>query len=129
MKYGPVFILGVVGGNSSDNATWDHFRVYGLLDNAVYKEEKIRCCIMYREKENIVTLQKEAISDSRFEVPADLWRFHVGCPNVKHTEGKPCLFRVEFHCYGFLISKMYYLFMRSTSEDRRFKNRHRASHY
>ena len=98
MKYGPVFILGAVGGNSSDSATWDHFRVYGLLDKAVYKEEKIRCCIMYREKDNIVTLQTEAISERRFTVPADLWRFHVGCPNVKHTEGKPYLLLVEFHC-------------------------------
>ena len=89
MKYGPVFILGVVGGNSSENASWDHFRIYGVLDKAVYKKEKIRCCLMYRDKNSIVTLQTEAILERRFSVPAALWRFHVGCPNVKHAQGEP----------------------------------------
>ena len=106
MKYGPVFILGAVGSNTSDNTTWDHFRVYGLLDKTVYEEEKIQCCLMYKDKDDIITLQTEAISENRFSVPADLWRYHVGCPNVKHTEGKSGLLRVDFNCFnsGFLIS-------------------------
>ena len=101
MKYGPVFILGVVGGNSSVSSTWDHFRIYGALNKTAYKDEKFRCCLMYRENGKIVTLQSETISERRFSVPAALWRFHVGCPNVKHAQGKDhfCLTSIMFNIF------------------------------
>ena len=87
MKYGPVFILGVVGGNTSDTSVWDHFRIYGVLDKKEYNSMNIRCCLMYRIQNEIVTLQTKTLSEKRFSVPAALWRFHVGCPNVKHSQG------------------------------------------
>ena len=95
MKYEPIFILGVAGGNSSANSTWDHFRIYGVFDKTVYNKEIIRCCLMYRENGKIVTLQSETISDKRFWASgAAMWGFHVGCPNVKHAHGKDM-----FHVY------------------------------
>ena len=89
MKYEPIFIFGVAGGNSSANSTWDHFRIYGVLDKTVYKKEIIRCCLMYRENGKIVTLRSETMSEIRFYAPdVAMWGFHVGCPNIKHAQGK-----------------------------------------
>ena len=59
-----------------------------MLDKTVYKNETIRCCLMYREKDQIVSLQSDTISERRFVYPADMWSFHVGCPNVRHALGK-----------------------------------------
>ena len=87
MKYGPVFILGVVGGNSSANSTWDHFRIYGMLDSNFYGRDTLYCCLMYRENDQIVTVQSQTISEKRHFIEADMWTFHVGCSNVKHAQG------------------------------------------
>ena len=87
MKYGPVFILGVVGGNFSAVATWDHFKIYGMLDRKLYGTEQLACCLMYRKKDEIIIIKSRAISEKRFPVPADMGNFHVGCSNVKYAQG------------------------------------------
>ena len=87
MKFGPVFILGVVGGNSSASVTWDHFKVYGMLDKNLYGQKEITCCLKYREKDESAIIKSGTISEKRFHVPADMWTFHVGCLNVKHAQG------------------------------------------
>ena len=87
MAHGPMYIMGVVGGNSSTNSAWDHFRIYGLLDRKLYRSEHLSCCLLYREKGQLITVQSNTISERRFEVPASMWSFHVGCPNDKHAQG------------------------------------------
>ena len=115
MKYEPIFILGVVGGNSSVNSTWDHFRIYGVLDKTVYKKEVIRCCLLYRDKDKIVTVQSETISERRFEVPAAMWRFHVGCPNSRHAQGKDrsaiFIFDYYLHWFTYFQKRKHVLFI------------------
>ena len=87
MKFGPVFILGVVGGNLSANSSWDHFRIYGMLDRKYYKRRMLSCCLLYRENEEDVTVQIEPTKQKMFEYPAEMWSFHVSCSNVKHAQG------------------------------------------
>ena len=87
MKYGPVFILGVVGGNSTAHSTWDHFRIYGMLDSKLYGRDTLYCCLLYGENDQIVTVHSKTISEKRHFIQAAMWTFHVGCPNVKHAQG------------------------------------------
>ena len=86
MKYGPVFILGVVGGNSSANSTWDHFRIYGMLERKVYGQKRLSCCLLY--KDGHVILQSDTMSQRWHEIPAPMWNFHASCSNVMHAQGK-----------------------------------------
>ena len=88
MKFGPVFILGVVGGNSSANSSWDHFRIYGMLDRKVYKRKKLSCCLLYRGINGFVTVKTDTMRQRFHEVPAAMWNFHVSCSNVKSAQGK-----------------------------------------
>ena len=88
MKYGPVFVLGVVGGNSSSNSTWDHFRIYGMLDRKVYGQKNLSCCLLYREKDRKVTVQSDTMSQRWHAIPTPMWGFHVSCSNEKHEQGK-----------------------------------------
>ena len=94
MKFGPVYIFGVVGGNSLANSTSDQYRIYGLLDSTLYRHEKLSCCLLYREHGEMVTLNSQIITETRRTVVGPMWAFHVGCSNGKLSQGihQPAIF-------------------------------------
>ena len=106
MKFGPVYIFGVVGGNSSANSTWDQYRIYGLLDSTLYRHENLSCCLLYREHGEMVTVHTHIISETRRRTVAPMWAFHVGCSNGKHSQG------IHKPDYLFLGQSFFYMYMR-----------------
>ena len=53
-----------------------------MLDRKLYGQEKLAWCQKYRGKDEIIIIKSRAISEKRFQVPADMWNFHVGCSRV-----------------------------------------------
>ena len=110
MKFGPVYIFGVVGGNTWTNSTLDPYRIYGLLDSTLYRHENLSCCLLYREHGEMVTVHSHIISETRRRTVAPMWAFHVGCSNGKHSQGihKPdYLFLGQFFMYMRISSRFY----------------------
>ena len=86
MKYGPVYLFGVVAGNSTTNASWDLVKIYGGIDKSHYYKSNLRCCLAYKDAEYASFVKVNPDYVRRFQVPSAIWSIHVTCPNVRHAQ-------------------------------------------
>ena len=85
MKFGEVYILGIVGGNSSENATWDIFKIYAAVGRTILKHDKLSCCFKYK-RNNVTDYLNQPIINTHHPVPqGDLTATHYTCnnPNIE----------------------------------------------
>ena len=87
MKFGPLYIFGVVGGSSTGEKIWDHFRVYGLLDRYEFGDADLSCCLMYKQNGTINITGVTPLVKRMFLISAEMWNFYVACPNTKSIFG------------------------------------------
>lgn len=83
MKFGHVYILGVAGGNTSDNASWDIFKVYASLGREFVRDihVDIRCCFKYNFHDVTEYLDQPTIN-THLPIPkGDLTACHYTCNN------------------------------------------------
>ena len=85
MKFGPLFIFGTAGSNSSERKTWDHFKVYGLFDKNKYNKSNLTCCFMSELGNKAVVQAVAPVAKRVFVVPSDMWSFYVACANERHS--------------------------------------------
>ena len=89
MKFGPVNILGVVGGNSSAEVIWDVYKVYAHI-NITHYNEKVTvysCCMKYR-KNGVEIVKTPALSSFIYSKHRTIiGLYHFVCPNIRHHLG------------------------------------------
>ena len=87
MKYGPVYVLGVAAGNTTDVASWDIIKVYASLNRTMYTNSSVRCCLKY-SNENAIVEEIPIHSESEHnELLTVFTAQHFTCLNRKHTDG------------------------------------------
>ena len=84
MKFGPIFIFGVAAGNTSDNNTWDMFKVYGSLDSKAYGEANLTCCFKFINGSDTLLRSVVPLVRRFFSVGAAMWSYYLACPNIKN---------------------------------------------
>ena len=89
MKFGPVNILGVVGGNSSAEVIWDIYKVYAHINITRYNEnDTIYSCCMKYWRNGVEIVKTRALSSfiySKYRMKIGLYYFV--CPNTRHYLG------------------------------------------
>ena len=61
MKSGPIYILGVAGGNTSDNSSWDIFKLYASVRLSLYNKHggNFSCCFKYKVSERVEQIRQQ----------------------------------------------------------------------
>ena len=85
MKFGPIKILGVVGGNSSSASVWDIYKVYAQINITHFNNTIYRCCMKYKSHTLAVDDSRTNITYMYAEYKELFGLFHFVCSN-KHNE-------------------------------------------
>ena len=87
MKYGPMFIFGVAAGNTTEETSWDIFKIYGNYQRNVYHESNLTCCFKYTRGDSALYASSIPLKKRLFSVAASLWTYYLACPNELRSEG------------------------------------------
>ena len=102
MRYGPVYVLNVAAGNSSDTLAWDMFKIYASIDTHEYRRfaslklmdfiEDIKCCLMYDFHDVVRYVEQNPLYVQTPPIPSHytisrMRAIHLTCPNTLHSNG------------------------------------------
>ena len=88
MRFGPVYVLGVVAGNTTSRMAWDVVKVYGSFETSVNKLFlNVTCCLMYENQGNLEVIQQNVSQLRLHPSKTAVMSFHIVCPNVHYSVG------------------------------------------
>ena len=101
MRFGPVYVLGAVGRNTTNHAVWDVVNLYGSVEKSFMKtfSNTVMCCMVYKNQQgqkSTDVVQRDVFKSKvyNFTHPTEEERtaetvnwFHVACPNAQHLNG------------------------------------------
>ena len=86
MNFGPIYILGAAGGNTSDDVGWDIFKVYASVDVKAIPALNISCCLMYRYGRKLRYFKVSSLNTKIHRANSRLRTIHITCRNVKYAK-------------------------------------------
>ena len=93
MRFGPAYVFGAMGRNTTNNTAWDIVNVYGSLKKSFLKtfsKYAVVCCMLYKgdsDKQNTMNVQQEVLQIMFHFAKPTITTFHIVCPNVQHLIG------------------------------------------
>ena len=93
MRFGPVYVFGAVGRNTTNNTVWDIVNVYGSLKKSflmTFSKHTVVCCMLYKgdsDKQSTMNVQQEVLQIMFHFAKPTITTFHIVCPNVHHSIG------------------------------------------
>ena len=88
LNYGPIYVLGVAAGNSSDKVAWDIFKIYASIELLKLKNRtKFKCCFMYDLSNGTQFVETAPKYTRRHKFPCAVIAHHFTCPNKWHEAG------------------------------------------
>ena len=86
MRFGPVYVLGVVAGNTTSRMAWDVVKVYGSFETSFKKVFlNVTCCLMYGNQGNLKVIQQNVSRLRLHPNKPAVTSFHIVCPNVHYS--------------------------------------------
>ena len=93
MRFGPVYVFGVVGRNTTNHTAWDVVNVYGSLKKSFYKSftnHSVVCCLQYgnrSDRQSTQVVQRKVLQINFHFIKPTITSFHIVCPNIHHSVG------------------------------------------
>ena len=87
MKFGPVLIFGVAAGNTSEQTSWDVFKIYGSFNRDIYGKYNLTCCFKYSSHAGHSFQSSTPLIQRNYHIIAKLWSYYLACPNQLRPYG------------------------------------------
>ena len=87
MKFGHVFIFGVAAGNTSEETSWDIFKIYGSFDMKAYGKYNLTCCFKYPSDGGDIFHSATPSIQRYYHIKTRLWSYYLACPNKLRSDG------------------------------------------
>ena len=85
MKFGPLYILLVTAGNTTEGKIWDMINVIGMFDQQKYGDHSLTCCLKFTIANN-KTLVKSVVPlvnrKKLFQRNTHMRSLYLACPNT-----------------------------------------------
>ena len=78
-----LYILGVAGGNTSDNVSWDIFKIYASVSRQFVRQKRASCCFKFNSENKKYFLEIPAISIQQLWARTVFTAVHYTCENPR----------------------------------------------